>query len=101
MPDPEEPSAQVPPSIQQDGQTYSPSPTPGEPRPQRRTEDTATYALEWSVLAGGLSTWLGAVIIDIGKFEAPTQLMEWKFLTIHGLQLLGVILSVVAAKRMK
>ncbi len=99
MPDQTNPAPVVLPHAQD--QVLSPSPTPGEPMPTRRTEDTATYSGEWSVLIGGVLTWLSMFFIDMAAFESWSEVMTPKFLALHVGQLAGVIAAIVAAKRIK
>ena len=82
-------------------QVLSPSPVPGEELPKRRAEDTATYTNEWIILISALSVWGVSFFADMAAYETWNEMLTPKFIGIHGGQLVGAVVAVVAAKRMK
>ena len=62
---------------------YSPSPVPGQPAPQRRAEDTKTYAGEKSVLAVALLGWASMFMADMAAFETWDSVMTPGFIGVH------------------
>lgn len=79
----------------------SPSPDPGAPLPQRRTEDTKSYVGEWAVLLLALLGWATTFCVDAAQNETWAQLRQPKFFFLHVAQLFSVMTSVVAAKRLR
>lgn len=71
------------------------------PLPQRRSEDGKTYAGAWTVLWVGLAAWAGAFFLDLATYETFTAILTPRFWGIHLSQLMGVIASVLAAKRIR
>lgn len=99
MPDETNPTPVVLPGAE--NKVLSPSPTPGAALPTRRAEDTASYSGEWSVLIGGILTWLSTFFIDMAAFESWREVVTPKFMALHVGQLAGVVAAIVAAKRIK
>lgn len=82
-------------------QVYSPSPTPGEPPPKRRAEDSKTYTGEWVVLLIAVLTWASTFLADIALLDSWSELGQPKILALQLSKLTAAILSVLAAKRIK
>lgn len=83
------------------GRMYSPSPKPGRQLPKRRQEDTKSYGIEWTFLIAGLATYLATLGADMTKYESWSQMATPGFIGTHMGQLMGVIVAIVSAKRMK
>lgn len=81
--------------------TFSPSPDPASPLPQRRTEDTKTYAGEWTVLLLALLGWASTFCLDMAQEESFANMMTPSFLGTHIGQLFSVMAAVTAAKRIR
>lgn len=100
----ETPDSNLPPPIVMEGQqpqVFSPSPVPGAPPPQRRAEDTKSYAGEWTVLLIALLGWATTFMLDMAEFESWTQIWTPKFVGVHIGQLFSVTAAVIAAKRIR
>lgn len=82
-------------------QVLSPSPVPGEQLPQRRLDDTKSYAGEWTVLLLALLGWATTFCVDGAQSESWAQITDPKFIMLHIGQLFSVMTAVIAAKRMK
>lgn len=103
---PDDPTSTPPPNptapnIEQRGQTFSPSPDPGMPQPQRRMEDTKSYAGEWTILLLALLGWATSFCADMAQEESFQNMFTPKFMGTHVAQLFTVTVSVLAAKRLK
>lgn len=99
MPEPTDDPALRP--IQTDHQTFSPSPIPGQPPPQRRAEDLKSYAGEWTALITGLLIWATTFSADAAKVATWREMTTPAFVFIHAGQLFGVLLALVSAKKLK
>lgn len=97
MPDPMEPVT----IDRAQPQVLSPSPVPGQELPQRRAADTANYSGEWTVLVLGILGWLTTFFMDAAQNESWADITAPKFMALHVAQLFSVVISIVAAKRMK
>ena len=80
---------------------FSPSPVPGQPDPQRRAEDTKSYAFEWGVVLSGVLLWAATFLTDMASYDTWAEITTPKFIGVHVGQLVGVISAIVGAKRIK
>jgi hypothetical protein len=96
MPTP--PTAPVPPDDA--GDHVAPVDT-GAPLPQRRVEDTKSYAGEWTVLLTALLTWATTFCFDMAETESLAQVLTLKFMALHVGQLFAVTTAIVSAKRIR
>jgi hypothetical protein len=105
MPDPEEPQNPVADpvvlSTPQGRKTFSPSPDDAHPLPKRRTEDTKSYAGEWTVMLLAILGWATTFCVDAAQNETYQQLIQPRFMMLHIAQLFSVTVSVLAAKRIR
>lgn len=99
MPDETNPAPVVLPGAED--KVLSPSPTPGAALPTRRVEDTASYSGEWTLLIMALLTWAVTFFGELAQVKTWAEMQTPGFVGTHAAQVIGVILSVVAAKRIK
>lgn len=88
-------------AVEVGGKTFSPSPDPAGPLPKRRTEDTKSYAGEWTVLIIAVLGWATTFCVDMAAYETFDDVLTPKFLGVHIGQLFSVTVSIIAAKRLK
>lgn len=62
----------------------------------RRRRSDERRGIDRSLIAGGLSTWITALALDISKENFQFNAV---FVAVHVLQLVGVIVAVFGAKR--
>lgn len=69
--------------------------------PMRRRDDNTSNVGEWTVLTLALLGFALTFCIDMATYESFAEMLTPKFIGLHAGQLLTVLISVVAAKRIK